>query len=124
MNGDGDESTDGEGKEHVKLQLHDITERMSKLLCHYEGDKGDTVSKDRKANEKNVGRGKGKIGEEEGEGMKEGLMDVLMDFHDMANAREELLESLMNWFQGSSEVSDSMLTRICINASFDKIKNR
>ena len=74
-------------KDQVKTQLHDITERMSKLLCNYEGDKEYS---------------NGDVSELE---MKDGLMETLTDFHQMANAREDLLETLMHWFQGSSKVS-------------------
>ncbi|KAI6648892.1 hypothetical protein LOD99_6965 [Oopsacas minuta] len=75
-------------KEEVKLQLHDITERMSKLLYCYEGDKE-------------------YIPEENNDGeleMKDGLLDALTDFHEMANTRENLLETLMDWFDGSSRI--------------------
>ena len=74
-------------KDQVKSQLHDITERMSKLLCNYEGDKECDANGD--ASELK---------------MKDGLMETLTDFHQIANAREDLLETLMHWFEGSSKV--------------------
>ena len=89
-------------KEQVKLELHDITERMSKLLCNYEGEK-ECISS-------NIGDVKGRENGDNGF-MKEGLMDVLTDFHNMANAREELLETLMKWFEGSSQVNKMKFKR-------------
>ena len=87
------DATNG-NKEQVKLQLHNITERMSKLLCNYEGEK------------ECIPFNKGNVEENEVDiFMKDGLMGVLTDFHNMANAREELLETLMNWFEGSSKVN-------------------
>ena len=82
-------------KEEVKLELHNITERMSKLLCNYESGKECSPFK----------RGVKDKETEEEVYMKEGLMSVLTDFHNMANAREELLETLMKWFEGSSKVN-------------------
>lgn len=102
----------GDSNTLVKNQLHDITERMSKLLCHYEGDEvlvnssnGDTKDT-RKLCDLDEWCGGDEVS-------REYLLGVLADFHTVANEREEMLNSILTWFDNSKKVHGSIgITKI------------
>ena len=85
---------ESEGNEDpkVQVQLHDITERMSLLLTSYEGP-SDKLSQ-RLALKR----------EKENDKMKGALFGVLQDFNQIVDERDNLLASIRDWFDGSSQL--------------------
>ena len=84
--------TEEEANPQVKTQLQDITERMSLLLTSYDGP-SDLLSQ-RLALKREKENGK----------MKGALFDVLTDFNQIVNEREDMLASIKAWFDVSSKV--------------------